>query len=162
MSIYCYDCKKVKETPKCGYCRECQKKRNIAYRSNKDKVVKPRTGLCACGAPFAPYSKTYCLECSRRKNNEYIKSHPEQRKETQKKADIKRRGNPKDKFKYHARQMVLQALRYGELEKQPCEVCSTTENVEAHHDDYRKPLEVVWLCIRHHDERHNEMKLKGD
>jgi len=79
------------------------------------------------------------------------------RKDIQRRADIKRRGDPRDRFKYHARQMVLQAIRYGELIKKPCEVCNSTENVEAHHDDYRKPLDVMWLCIRHHDERHMEL-----
>lgn len=161
-SIYCYDCKKLKETPKCGYCRDCQKKRNIAYRSNKNKVVRHRTGLCRCGAPFASYSKSYCLTCSRIKNNEYIKAHPEQRKETQNKADAKRRGSPEHRFKYHARQMVRQAIRYGELVRQPCEVCGAENNVEAHHDDYRKPLEVIWLCIKHHDARHEKLKKMGD
>ena len=46
------------------------------------------------------------------------------------------------------------AIRDGNLIKQPCEVCSTTEDIEAHHDDYTKPLEVRWLCTKHHAEHH--------
>ena len=39
------------------------------------------------------------------------------------------------------------------LERKPCEVCGA-EKVEAHHEDYYKPLDVNWLCKRHHAERH--------
>jgi len=30
--------------------------------------------------------------------------------------------------------------------------CTVTENLEGHHPDYSKPLEVVWLCTMHHGE----------
>lgn len=39
------------------------------------------------------------------------------------------------------------------LDRKPCEVCGATK-VEAHHDDYTKPLDVRWLCKRHHAEVH--------
>lgn len=51
-------------------------------------------------------------------------------------------------------QKVRTAVKYGKLEKQPCEVCGTTKNVDAHHDDYEKPLEVRWLCKSHHKLHH--------
>lgn len=51
-----------------------------------------------------------------------------------------------------ARAKARQALRRGQLERQPCEVCG--EHAEMHHDDYSKPLEVRWLCKRHHAEHH--------
>lgn len=55
--------------------------------------------------------------------------------------------------KNKARAMVNRAVRSGKLIRQPCEVCDTTINVQAHHSDYRKPLEVNWLCFKHHRER---------
>ena len=39
-------------------------------------------------------------------------------------------------------------LRDNNLERQPCEICG--EKAEAHHDDYDNPLEVRWLCFKHH------------
>lgn len=41
----------------------------------------------------------------------------------------------------------------GKIPKQPCVVCGSTE-VQGHHKDYSKPLEVVWLCRRHHKDAH--------
>lgn len=53
-----------------------------------------------------------------------------------------------DKDKAH--RTVNNAIRDGKLERQPCEVCGTTFDVEAHHEDYSKPLNVRWLCTQHH------------
>lgn len=55
--------------------------------------------------------------------------------------------------KYRARVAVGNAIRDGKLVRRPCEKCGA-EKSEAHHDDYRKPLEVRWLCKRHHVEHH--------
>lgn len=56
-----------------------------------------------------------------------------------------------------ARRIVCTAIRAGKLRKQPCERCGVTENIEAHHEDYNQPLNVNWLCTRHHAERHMEI-----
>lgn len=56
--------------------------------------------------------------------------------------------------KYQARQEVLKAIRKGSLIKQPCEICGI-KKVEAHHDDYSKPLKVKWLCNKHHRDIEN-------
>ena len=53
--------------------------------------------------------------------------------------------------KYKARYMVRNAVRLGQLSKEPCEVCGAI-TVESHHDDYSKPLDVRWLCHWHHCE----------
>jgi len=44
-----------------------------------------------------------------------------------------------------AREICYEAIRTGKLKKEPCELCGE-ENVQAHHEDYSKPLEVRWLC----------------
>lgn len=48
---------------------------------------------------------------------------------------------------------VFHAIERGDLVRQPCEVCGGT-HVEAHHDDYAKPLDVRWLCPTHHKAHH--------
>jgi len=49
--------------------------------------------------------------------------------------------------------IVGNALRSKKLQKTPCVVCGNLKS-EAHHEDYSKPLEVIWLCRMHHMERH--------
>lgn len=56
--------------------------------------------------------------------------------------------------KYAAAARVRYAVKTGKLKRLPCEVCGSTTWVDAHHDDYSKPLDVIWLCRTHHSERH--------
>lgn len=55
--------------------------------------------------------------------------------------------------RYKANSMVGYALKIGALKKHPCQICGD-ERVEAHHADYSRPLDVVWLCPAHHREIH--------
>lgn len=56
-----------------------------------------------------------------------------------------------------ANQRVCDAIRDGKMARQPCEECGK-QNTHAHHDDYAKPLDVRWLCPRHHGALHAEMR----
>lgn len=56
--------------------------------------------------------------------------------------------------KYSARDKARYAVKTGKLKKKPCEVCKTTENIHGHHEDYSKPLDVNWLCAKHHRAKH--------
>jgi hypothetical protein len=42
------------------------------------------------------------------------------------------------------------------VSKMPCERCGVATSLK-HHEDYEKPLEVMWLCCKHHSERHKEL-----
>lgn len=68
--------------------------------------------------------------------------------------------NPEKK---KAHMEVKNALRSGRMHRHPCCICGN--KAHAHHEDYSKPLEVIWLCPKHHGERHvqiNEEKLIKD
>ena len=65
-------------------------------------------------------------------------------------------------FKNDAASMrILKSKATGKIVPKPCENCGITkvykdgrDGVQAHHCDYNKPLEVIWLCIKCHYEWH--------
>jgi len=61
-----------------------------------------------------------------------------------------RKNNPE---RVRAWEVVNRHLREGRLVRQPCRVCGS-KKTEGHHESYDKPLEVDWLCRRHHMEHH--------
>jgi len=64
----------------------------------------------------------------------------------------------REKLQRKAHRAVQRAVRNGSLKPLPCEVCGIPEGmgvlIQAHHEDYDRPLEVKWLCARHHTIRH--------
>jgi len=128
-----------------------------------------------------------CKECAKADSSKNRQDNPEYYKEyDRKRADLPHRVelrakiaenwkvNPKLRKKRNALQKQWQennkekraayiltsnAIRDGRLIKKPCEFCGK-KKVEAHHDDYMKPLEVRWLCRKHHTEHHNKLREK--
>jgi hypothetical protein len=62
----------------------------------------------------------------------------------------------KNNVKRQAHIQTGNRIKDGSLIKQPCEVCGCLE-VEAHHEDYSAPMDVRWLCRKHHAARHREI-----
>ena len=80
---------------------------------------------------------SYCRVCSRRAVLDWRARHPRRR---------------------HAHQRVANALKYGELTRpDACETCGERRYVMAHHENYERPLDVVWLCDSCHTKRHIEL-----
>lgn len=207
-SIYCYDCKEVKENPAKGYCRACNRKRDNEWRTRTGRTIKHQTGLCPCGAERASYNHRYCVSCASKQRQDWLNRNPEKKKIWQDRAVVRRKesyqstsqgrirrkgslinGEPvlcsecdkleegwcencdliywwrKEQYKLdplYANKIKVRALtrsyiKAGKLIRQPCEVCKDVK-VEAHHDDYAKPLEVRWLCKQHHVEHHMNAK----
>lgn len=53
--------------------------------------------------------------------------------------------------------LVRAAVRNGTLVKGPCADCGSCVDVQGHHPDYSKPLDVVWLCRTCHNRRHGKL-----
>jgi transcription elongation factor Elf1 len=91
----------------------------------------------------------FCKSCKNKAQSSYQKS--ELGKVTQVKADQARK--VKFAHKRNARSKTFTAIKNGTIQVLPCLVCG--DKAEAHHPDYSRPLDVVWLCKPHHKETHN-------
>lgn len=116
-------------------CKECSKKDIRESRSRKAEY-------------YRAYDRARSGKESRRESREkYINDHPEQCRTW--KAEWAQR----NREKRAAHSAVGNAIRSGRLQKMPCVLCGVVKS-EAHHEDYSRPLDVVWLCSAHHGELH--------
>jgi hypothetical protein len=58
-------------------------------------------------------------------------------------------------YKHRAMAKVRNALKRGAIIRpEKCSNCNKNKRIEAHHEDYNKPLEVIWLCSKCHKAIH--------
>jgi hypothetical protein len=83
--------------------------------------------------------------------------HSEKGKETRRAWIKEYRRRNRDKIKAHDK--VYRALKAGKLVK-PLYCCVDSSEcegrIEAHHWDHNRPLDVTWLCMKHHRALHAE------
>lgn len=80
-------------------------------------------------------------------------NHPERMKA---KIEITRAWRAADKRRQKAHSMVANAIKNGSLVRELCCRCGSEKSL-AHHEDYDKPLDVMWLCQACHKQRHKEI-----
>jgi hypothetical protein len=109
-----------------------------------------------------------CKECNkndvtanRNKNIEKVREYDRARGKKPERikaaTEITRAWRMEDYRRNVAHNSVARAIRSGSLLRQPCCRCGEVKSI-AHHEDYDKPLEVMWLCQPCHKQRHKEMK----
>lgn len=87
--------------------------------------------------------------------SEYEKHRYELNERRRKKlAETSRAWRDKNPEAYKAHNKVNNAVRDGRLKKENCLFCGSDEKIHAHHNDYSKPLEVIWLCTKCHHRMH--------
>lgn len=161
--LTCYKCGNIKEHPKRAFCDSCKReddkirwKEVYAPRMNQKEI----TMVCECGKEKKSTRKFYCEEClvARKRNRTKIAAQVRRDK-------LKRDGfilvaevltEDEKKMRQAARNYLNRLIRQGLVKRKNCEICGSDKNVEAHHEDYGKPLEVRWLCRVHHDDMHHK------
>lgn len=146
----CFKCNQVKDISqfykhsqmKDGYlnkCKDCAK--NDIHINRKNKIEYYRN--------FDKMRANHPHRVQARK--EYINT--DKGKQAKSRACNKfRKTNP---IKSKAHRAVQYALKCNKLIKPPeCECCSLPNKLQAHHDDYNKPLDVKWLCSSCHSNWH--------
>lgn len=107
-----------------------------------------------------------CKTCDKEKGRRYylkkkaIKLEKVRRYSMSKQGRLKRNEASKKYYAEHkeqskARSVLNQAVKSGKVNRYPCTVCGN-EDSHGHHEDYSKPLEVIWLCRKCHTEFHNK------
>jgi hypothetical protein len=104
-----------------------------------------------------------CRECQNaltraawHKNGDKNRARNRAYKRTEAGLDSSSRWSKSNREKRNAQKMVQVAVLSGKLVRKPCVKCG--DKAEGHHEDYSKPLDVVWLCQAHHAERHRELR----
>ena len=87
-----------------------------------------------------------CKDCSRKYWKKYKATPKYKEYENQRRKDF---SNPK----VRARKLLTNAVYTGKIKRGNCVICGK-KNGHGHHTDYSKPLEVMWLCQKHHTEEH--------
>lgn len=132
--MYCPDNKDICNVKKVYYIKKAQKEKTCEICKSIYKSAWDNSKTCS--------SK----ECKREKHASTMRS-------IMKNGGRKRRRNrikTNEPLKYKAWKMS----RY--IDKKPCEVCGSEEKIHRHHEDYAKPLEVNFLCEKHHLEIHGK------
>ena len=168
--------------PKCKICREFKEERykdgsycascklaiaKVAYAKKQEESGRTarrvgRNPICKCGIAKEYPNEAQCRSCTNeRKRNARLKKKLENPNFIQEERERINRWYAEDKehaLKRRTREATARRIKVGLLIKQPCEVCGTNQNIQAHHDDYNEPMKIRWLCSWHHAEHHKNEK----
>jgi len=124
-------------------CKECRK---AAVRANRT----------ANAEYYRAYDRARANNTDRvRARNEYAKT--DQGKTA--KAKAARINRSKTPEQVYARSVLSRAVHeWGMRRPDRCQHCGCECVPHGHHDDYTKPLDVMWLCVPCHAARHRELK----
>jgi hypothetical protein len=133
----------------------------------KCQVKKPLTDFYKHSGMFDGYLNK-CKQCAKKDSRQYRESNLEkvrlydrQRAKLPYRMELSTRltkiWRAEDRRRTAAHNAVIRAIKANKLMQKPCEVCGNKE-VVAHHEDYDKPLDVVWLCYSCHAKHHKAKK----
>lgn len=111
--------------------QDLQRKRNW-YVENREQVLQRQR-------EFYEENREQCRQRARERYAENNESALQRQREY-------RERHPE---KIRAHFVVRDAVRSGRLERESCSICGELK-ADAHHEDYSKPLDVIWLCRTHH------------
>jgi len=141
-------------------CKKCGETRSESefYASNKATCVEC---LKASARANREENLAYYRAYDRKRYREMPERKEAARKSSNSEAGMRARKKSREKTKmenpekYKARNAVANALRDGKLTRgTACYFCNSTSKLQAHHQDYSRPLDVYWLCAPCHGKLH--------
>lgn len=107
---------------------------------------------CRTGTPDIRYNKSkyknrfvqyyHCRDCNNKRARKYYAENPERCRK------IIAKSIKKHRAKQDCREETNKAIRKGDLIRpNECSSCKERKDIiQAHHEDYAKPLDVIWVC----------------
>jgi len=146
-------------------CSKCNIQKPLDAFHNKAGGKYGKTKICKlCRKELD--KKTYCTSEYRKHHREYEKqwrdSHPKQNKTIHQNwycnnhDEIIKRNHTVYSKQIKTRAILWNAYESGQIKKpSKCEICAEkTAVLHAHHDDYDKPLDIIWVCPKCHGKLH--------
>ena len=127
------------------------------------KAVKPVADFPRDRSTKTGYNK-WCRECVRNKDAKPARVESRRAYEHTEKGKTRRERYPEREL---AGNILRKAVKAGQIVRPgKCQECSSAPRnrlghvmIEAHHPDYSKPLDVMWLCKPCHAAEHSRMRL---
>ena len=107
----------------------------------------------------------WCKECRRAFDRErnhrpdrrlQIKLWEQSERGKELRSQSKKLDRERNKQAYRARRILNKMIKGGFIKHLPCQECGNIKSM-AHHPDYSKPIDVVWVCQKHHSEIHRTL-----
>lgn len=99
----------------------------------------------------------YCMPCQRKQASDYEKTEKGKATVRRKNANMV----AKYPIKSQARRILHSKVKSGVIIKPTqCSLCNNYFQkrwIQAHHEDYNRPLDVLWLCDICHKKKHNKI-----
>ena len=147
----CAKCKKVKSVDEFGkhkrdgyqsYCKKCNSKYSTEWNKSCNRQA---------------YNKAIAQtpKCVESRRLYYLRPDVKQRKAESER--LRYNTNPEYRAKAKIRAATRRARDSGAILRHPCEKCGDKQS-QMHHEDYFKPLEIIWLCRKCHIKHHAKAK----
>lgn len=128
-------------------CSKCEQKKPLSDFYPGTRKCK----ICTAAQVRANYAKR------REQYRAYDKERTQRPDRKKKKLEYQLRSRERHPLRKRARDLVQIHIKSGRLVRPcKCSACLKKCTPEAHHEDYAKPLEVVWLCFKCHRARHQQ------
>lgn len=148
------------------WCKKCYIKYSIEYwKEHKEHIlVQKKKYRQSHREQIRKYDKEYYITYKEKRKRYYLnnkekllKRMSDWRKSPRGRLIIERyEQTPKRKRFQKVQKETRMAVARGDIVKPKlCELCEKERRLDSHHEDYSKPLQVVWLCGGCHGKRHS-------
>lgn len=142
-------------------CIRCKKKKDVSEFYKHPQMADGLSGKCKACCKL----QSRLRDREKRKDAEWLKRERERcRRKQEKYRKLGLAGQTKNVFKHAWRKRNplksrahSQAIKAHPVPPESCEQCKKLSKVlHRHHEDYKKPKEIIWLCPKCHGVKHRK------